>query len=143
LREKRTGTDTQPARAPRPLPEPDPAVEAPECHLEVLPGAGELDIPDEEEKEDAGPAKTADRTPLHDPLKLYVRAIGDGRLLTAEEERELARRKDEGDEAAKAKLIESNLRLVMSITRDYTKAGFRRAGPPVPPGSLTALTCAD
>ena len=35
---------------------------------------------------------------VQDPLKLYVRAIGDGRLLTPVEERELARRKDEGDE---------------------------------------------
>jgi RNA polymerase primary sigma factor len=52
-----------------------------------------------------------------------VRQIGDGRLLTAAEERELARRKDLGDEAAKRRLIESNLRLVMSITRNYTKAG--------------------
>ena len=59
---------------------------------------------------------------VHDPLKLYVRAIGDGRLLTPVEERELARRKDEGDEIAKRKLIESNLRLVMSITRNYTRA---------------------
>jgi RNA polymerase primary sigma factor len=58
-----------------------------------------------------------------DPLKLYVRQIGDGRLLTAGEERELARRKDMGDEAAKRRLIECNLRLVMSITRRYTKAG--------------------
>ena len=59
---------------------------------------------------------------VQDPLKLYVRAIGDGRLLTPVEERELARRKDEGDELAKQKLIESNVRLVMSITRNYTRA---------------------
>src|ERR671924_1268107 len=57
-----------------------------------------------------------------DPLKLYVRQIGDGRLLTPSEERELARRKDAGDEATKRRLIESNLRLVMSITRNYTRA---------------------
>jgi RNA polymerase primary sigma factor len=57
-----------------------------------------------------------------DPLKLYVRQIGDGRLLTPSEERELARLKDAGDEAAKRRLIESNLRLVMSITRNYTRA---------------------
>ena len=57
-----------------------------------------------------------------DPLKLYVRQIGDGRLLTAAEEREHARLKDAGDEAAKRRLIESNLRLVMSITRNYTRA---------------------
>jgi RNA polymerase primary sigma factor len=67
-------------------------------------------------------AGAPDRAPLQDPLKLYVRAIGDGRLLSAREERELARRKDEGDEAAKAKLIESNLRLVMSITRRYANS---------------------
>jgi RNA polymerase primary sigma factor len=103
-------------------PEPDLEVEAPERHLEVLPGAGELDAPDADAPEESARTRTRDRTPLHDPLKLYVRAIGDGRLLTAEEERELARRKDQGDEAAKAKLIESNLRLVMSITRNYSKA---------------------
>ncbi len=64
-----------------------------------------------------------ERLRSEDPLKLYVRQIGDGRLLTPAEERELARRKDEGDEFAKRRLIECNLRLVMSITRNYTKAG--------------------
>jgi len=66
---------------------------------------------------DAGAPQT------RDPLKLYVRQIGDGRLLTREEERELARRKDAGDEAAKRRLVECNLRLVMSITRNYRTAG--------------------
>jgi RNA polymerase primary sigma factor len=64
----------------------------------------------------------AEHAPAEDPLKLYVRQIGNGALLTREEERELARRKDEGDEEAKRRLIESNLRLVMAITRNYTKA---------------------
>ncbi len=67
--------------------------------------------------DDSTPAAT------QDPLKLYVRQIGKGRLLTHAEERELARRKDEGDEEAKSRLIECNLRLVMSITRNYTRAG--------------------
>ena len=72
-----------------------------------------------------GDAEPADEpaSQLDDPLKLYIRSIGDGRLLTREEERELARRKDAGDEAAKKQLIEANLRLVMSITRSYTRAG--------------------
>jgi len=85
-----------------------------------------LDIVDAEEEDDE-PENAAlsedERLQTADPLKLYVRQIGDGRLLTASEERELARRKDLGDELAKRRLIECNLRLVMSITRNYTKAG--------------------
>jgi RNA polymerase primary sigma factor len=70
----------------------------------------------------AAEGSAAENAPAADPLKLYVRQIGSGALLTREEERELARRKDEGDEEAKRQLIESNLRLVMAITRNYTKA---------------------
>jgi RNA polymerase primary sigma factor len=67
------------------------------------------------------------RSPLtDDPLRLYVRQMGDGPLLTREEERDLARRKDAGDEQAKRKLIESNLRLVMSIARNYSRASVPR-----------------
>ncbi len=58
-----------------------------------------------------------------DPLKLYVRQMGDERLLTAAEEHELARRKDEGDGAAKQKLIGRNLRLVMSTAYRYRENG--------------------
>jgi RNA polymerase primary sigma factor len=70
----------------------------------------------------AAESSASESAPAEDPLRLYVRQIGGGALLTREEERELARRKDEGDELAKRKLIESNLRLVMAITRNYTKA---------------------
>ena len=91
----------------------------PEAKLELLPALDDAEAEEKEEKEE----KEEARAPETDPLKLYVRQIGDGRLLTPTEERELARRKDSGDEEAKKLLIQGNLRLVMSITRNYTKAG--------------------
>jgi len=96
--------------------------EAAEPALELLPALDEA-VEEEEEEPDNAFLSENERLQSADPLKLYVRQIGDGRLLTPAEERELARRKDMGDEAAKQRLIECNLRLVMSITRNYTKAG--------------------
>jgi RNA polymerase primary sigma factor len=58
-----------------------------------------------------------------DLLRTYVRQIGNGRLLTAKEESLLAKRKDAGDMAAKARLIECNLRLVISIAKAYSASG--------------------
>jgi RNA polymerase primary sigma factor len=110
----------------RPLPEPapdEPLSSESEPRLELLPGLDEPETIEDAEIEDAEEALAEAPEATQDPLKLYVRQIGDGRLLTPAEERELARRKDEGDEAAKRRLIECNLRLVMSITRNYTKAG--------------------
>jgi RNA polymerase primary sigma factor len=109
----------------RPLPEApsDPPVEP---RLELVAEEADEETEEaeaEEREEDDAPVAVKAAETTQDPLKLYVRAIGDGPLLTPAEERELARRKDAGDEAAKKKLIESNLRLVMSITRNYTKAG--------------------
>jgi RNA polymerase primary sigma factor len=108
-----------------PLPQPPMEQSPNEPRLELLPQVeGVAEAEAEAEEEDDYEAEVEDSPPItQDPLKLYVRALGDGRLLTPAEERELARRKDEGDEDAKRRLIESNLRLVMSITRNYTKAG--------------------
>ena len=59
-----------------------------------------------------------------DPVRMYLKEIGTVPLLTAEEEMELARRKQAGDEKAKKKLIEANLRLVVSIAKRYTGRGM-------------------
>ena len=90
--------------------------------LQLLPALDPIDGEVEEEEPDNAVLAESERLQSADPLKLYVRQLGDGRLLTTAEERELARRKDLGDEEAKKRLIESNLRLVMSITRNYTRA---------------------
>ena len=59
-----------------------------------------------------------------DPVKMYLKDIGKVPLLSAEEEIELAKRMEAGDEAAKKKLAESNLRLVVSIAKRYVGRGM-------------------
>ena len=60
-----------------------------------------------------------------DPVRMYLKEIGTVPLLTTEEELTLAKRKAEGDEYAKERLIEANLRLVVSIAKRYTGRGMR------------------
>ena len=59
-----------------------------------------------------------------DPVRMYLKEIGTVPLLTANEELELAKRKQDGDEYAKQRLIEANLRLVVSIAKRYTGRGM-------------------
>ena len=59
-----------------------------------------------------------------DPVRMYLKEIGTVALLSGEEELELAKRKQDGDEYAKQKLIEANLRLVVSIAKRYTGRGM-------------------
>jgi len=59
-----------------------------------------------------------------DPVRMYLKEIGTVPLLNADEELELAKRKAEGDDRAKERLIEANLRLVVSIAKRYTGRGM-------------------
>ena len=59
-----------------------------------------------------------------DPVRMYLKEIGTVPLLSADEELRLAKRKAEGDESAKERLIEANLRLVVSIAKRYTGRGL-------------------
>lgn len=61
---------------------------------------------------------------IEDPVKMYLREIGKVPLLSAEDEIELAKRMEEGDEEAKKKLAEANLRLVVSIAKRYVGRGL-------------------
>ncbi len=61
---------------------------------------------------------------LDDPVKMYLREIGQTRLLTASKEIELAKRMENGDEEAKRMLAQSNLRLVVSIAKRYVGKGM-------------------
>ncbi|MBR0228515.1 MAG: RNA polymerase sigma factor RpoD [Clostridia bacterium] len=61
---------------------------------------------------------------IDDPVRMYLKEIGRVPLLTAEEEIEIAQRMEQGDEEAKKKLAEANLRLVVSIAKRYVGRGM-------------------
>ncbi len=61
---------------------------------------------------------------IEDPVRMYLKEIGKVPLLSAEEEIELAKRMEKGDEDAKKRLAEANLRLVVSIAKRYVGRGM-------------------
>lgn len=79
---------------------------------------------EEEEEIDLDAIDLLDGIGTEDPVRMYLKEIGTVPLLTAEEELGLAQRKAEGDALAKERLIEANLRLVVSIAKRYTGRGM-------------------
>jgi len=91
-----------------------------EVNIEVV-ESGDLLIPQKEvsDKELENAVKTPSSRVLSGAVQSYLREIGKVSLLTPEEERNLARKVDNGDEQARRKMIEANLRLVVSIAKRY------------------------
>ena len=84
----------------------------------------DIDLSGMEEEELVDPVDLAAEYNLDDPVRMYLKEIGQIKLLSAEEEVDLAKRVSEGDQAAKNKLTEANLRLVVSIAKKYSGRGL-------------------
>ena len=84
----------------------------------------DIDLSSVEDEELVDPVDLAAEYNLDDPVRMYLKEIGQIKLLSAEEEVELAKRVSEGDQAAKNKLTEANLRLVVSIAKKYSGRGL-------------------
>jgi len=83
-----------------------------------------LDLGSLEEEDLIDPVDLAAEYSLDDPVRMYLKEIGQVKLLSAEEEVELAKKVAEGDQNAKNKLTEANLRLVVSIAKKYSGRGL-------------------
>ena len=84
----------------------------------------DIDLSNMEEEELVDPVDLAAEYNLDDPVRMYLKEIGQIKLLSAEEEVELAKAVAEGDQYAKNKLTEANLRLVVSIAKKYSGRGL-------------------
>ena len=98
-------------------------------HIDVLrtgePDDDEIMLADEEEvKVEELDLTVPDGISIEDPVRMYLKEIGKVQLLTADEEIDLAKRMEQGDSAAKKKLAEANLRLVVSIAKRYVGRGM-------------------
>ncbi|WP_175991006.1 RNA polymerase sigma factor RpoD [Bacillus sp. Marseille-Q1617] len=87
------------------------------------PGANELEK-EEEEEFNLNDLSVPPGVKINDPVRMYLKEIGRVDLLSAEEEINLAKRIEDGDEEAKRRLAEANLRLVVSIAKRYVGRGM-------------------
>lgn len=85
---------------------------------------GEINLGEVEEEELVDPVDLAAEYNLDDPVRMYLKEIGQVKLLSADKEVDLAKRVASGDKAAKDKLTEANLRLVVSIAKKYSGRGL-------------------
>ena len=93
--------------------------------LDLVDALGDdMDLSSLDEEDLVDPVDLAAEYNLDDPVRMYLKEIGQIKLLTAEEEIELARKVSEGDQYAKNKLTEANLRLVVSIAKKYSGRGL-------------------
>ncbi len=84
----------------------------------------DIDLSTVDDEELVDPVDLAAEYNLDDPVRMYLKEIGQVSLLSAEEEIDLAKRVSEGDQVAKNKLTEANLRLVVSIAKKYSGRGL-------------------
>ena len=89
---------------------------------ELAPSAEDLSLVEEEKLLDT--EEISETMSVNDPVRMYLKEIGKIPLLTPEQEQELASRLAEGDEQAYDKMIEANLRLVVSIAKRYVGRGL-------------------
>ena len=85
---------------------------------------GDIDLSGLDEEDLVDPVDLAAEYSLDDPVRMYLKEIGQVKLLSAEEEVELAKAVAEGNQYAKNKLTEANLRLVVSIAKKYSGRGL-------------------
>ncbi len=96
-----------------------------EMKIDVIDGELDKDLVEEEEDIDADiDLSIPEGVSIDDPVRMYLKEIGKVSLLSADEEVELAKRMAQGDDEAKRRLAEANLRLVVSIAKRYVGRGM-------------------
>ncbi len=93
--------------------------------IESLDGDDFSNVEEIPEEELTNPMALMEGIAIDDPVRMYLKEIGKVNLLSSDEEIELAKRMLEGDEAAKQRLAEANLRLVVSIAKRYVGRGMQ------------------